>query len=184
MAPTVSANVRSRLASVGSIMTTGSAEHYLAIAFAFARTALCAWRAGHQSIIHDEAFSFFRFIDGPWSSLWSPYQAANHVLYSFLAKLSVALFGLSELTLRLPSVLAGFFFTWGVFRVLESCESRLIRWIAYLAIGLHPLLMDFSTAARGYGLAVALLLWAVYASLPDIPVRCGVMCSLACSDMH
>ena len=178
MAPTVSENIRSRLASVGSIMTKGSAEHFLAIAFAFARTALCAWRAGHQSIIHDEAFSFFRFIDGPWSSLWSPYQAANHVLYSFLAKLSVALFGLSELTLRLPSVLAGFFFTWGVFRVLESCESRLILWIAYLAIGLHPLLMDFSTAARGYGLGVALLVWAVHASLHGRPIRSGFLLGL------
>ena len=136
---------------------------------------MCAWRAAHQSIIHDEAFSFLCFIDGPWSSLWSPYQAANHVLYSFLAKLSVALFGLSELSLRLPSVLAGFFFMWGVFRVLESCESRLIRWIAYVTIGLHPLLMDFSIAARGYGLGIALLVWAVYASLHGRPIRSGFL---------
>ena len=136
---------------------------------------MCAWRAAHQSIIHDEAFSFLYFIDGPWSSLWSPYQAANHVLYSFLAKLSVALFGLSELSLRLPSILAGFFFMWGVFRVLESCESRLIRWIAYVTIGLHPLLMDFSIAARGYGLGIALLVWAVHASLDDRPIRSGFL---------
>src|SRR2546421_4785714 len=85
-------------------------EQLFAIAFAFARTVVCAWRAAHQSITHDEAFSFLRFIDGPWSSLWSRYDAANHVLYSFLAKLSVTLFGLSEFSLRLPSVLAGFFF--------------------------------------------------------------------------
>jgi len=150
-------------------------EHLFAIAFAFARTAVCAWRAAHQSITHDEAFSFLYFIDGPWSSLWSPYHAANHVLYSFLAKLSVALFGLSEFTLRLPSVLAGFFFMWGVFRVLESCESRMIRWIAYLAIGLNPLLMDFSIAARGYGLGVALLVWAVDASLRERPIRSGFL---------
>ena len=139
---------------------------------------MCAWRAAHQSITHDEAFSFLHFIEGPWSSLWSPYNAANHVLYSFLAKFSVALFGLSEFTLRLPSVLAGFFFMWGVFRVLESCESRLIRWIAYLAIGLHPLLMDFSIAARGYGLGVALLVWAVQACLHGRPIRSGFLLGL------
>ena len=97
-----------------SKLTRSSAEHLSAITFALARTAVCAWRAAHQSIVHDEAFSFLYFIDGPWSSLWSFYHAANHVLYSFLAKVSVALFGLSELTLRLPSVMAGFFFMWGV----------------------------------------------------------------------
>jgi hypothetical protein len=151
------------------------AEQLCAIAFAFARTVVCAWRAAHQSITHDEAFSFLRFIDGPWSSLWSRYDAANHVLYSFLAKLSVSLFGLSELALRLPSVVAGFCFIWGVFRVLQSCESRLIRWIAYLAIGLHPFLMDFSIAARGYGLGIALLVWAIHASLNGRPIRSGFL---------
>jgi hypothetical protein len=159
-------------------MTKGSTEHLFAIAFALGRTAVCAWRAAHQSITHDEAFWFLHFIEGPWSSLWSPYNAANHVLYSFLAKFSVALFGLSEFTLRLPSVLAGFFFMWGVFRVLESCESRIIRWIAYLAIGLHPLLMDFSIAARGYGLGVALLVWAVQACLHGRPIRSGFLLGL------
>ncbi|OLE96933.1 MAG: hypothetical protein AUG75_14310, partial [Cyanobacteria bacterium 13_1_20CM_4_61_6] len=150
-------------------------ERLLAIAFALARTAVCAWRAAHQSIAHDEAISYLRFIHGPWSSLWSRYDAANHVLYSFLAKVSVTVFGLSELTLRLPSVLAGFFFMWGIFRVLESCESRRIRWIAYIGIGLHPLLMDFSIAARGYGLGIALLVWAIDASLHGRPIRSGFL---------
>ena len=59
--------------------------------------------------------------------------------------------------------------------MLESCESRLIRWIAYLAIGLHPLLMDFSIAARGYGLGIALLVWAVHASLHGRPIRSGFL---------
>jgi 4-amino-4-deoxy-L-arabinose transferase-like glycosyltransferase len=158
----------------------GWIEPVCAIGFAFARTAVCAWRAAHQSIVHDEAFSFLRFIHGPWSSLWSGwYDAANHVLYSFLAKLSVAVFGLSDFSLRLPSVVAGFFFIWGVFRVLESCESRLIRWIAYLAIGLHPLLMDFSIAARGYGLGIALLVWAIHASLHGRPIRGGFLLGFA-----
>src|SRR3954463_1805459 len=150
-------------------------EQLFAITFAFARTVVCAWRAAHQSIAHDEAVSYLRFIYGPWSSLWSHYDAANHVLYSFLAKISVTIFGLSELTLRLPSVVAGFFFIWGVFRLLETCESRLIRWIAYVAIGLHPLLMDFSIAARGYGLGIALLVWAIDASLHGRPIRSGFL---------
>src|SRR5436305_7915084 len=113
-------------------------ERLFAITFAFARTVVCAWRAAHQSITHDEAFSYLRFIYGPWSSLWSRYDAANHVLYSFLAKVSVTIFGLSELALRLPAAVAGVVVLWGLFLVLETCESRLIRGNAYVAIGLHP----------------------------------------------
>ena len=133
-----------------------------------------AWRAAHQAIIHDEAFSFLYFIDGPWSSLGSPYQAANHVLYSFLAKLSVALFGLSELSLRLPSLLVDLLHVGSVprarkLRVAPDPMDRLPGdWIAPAPDGL-------SIAARGYGLGIALLVWAIYASLHGRPTRSGLL---------
>lgn len=110
----------------------------------------------------DEALTFNRFVKGPWSSIYGDYDANNHILYSILAKLSVGVFGLSELTLRLPSVLAGFFLILGMFWLLQLVRYRTIRWIALLAISLHPLLMDFSVAARGYSLSLALFVWAVY----------------------
>ena len=147
-----------------------------AILFALLRTGLCGYRALTQSIVHDEAFGFFRYLNGPWSDLWSPlYDANNHVLYMVLAKCSVLLFGVSEFSLRLPSLLGGLAMMLGIFRVLEPCRSRWVRWLAYLALGLHPLLLDFSVAARGYGLGLAFLLWAIDAIQRDRLGRGGVL---------
>jgi hypothetical protein len=136
-------------------------ERVAALLFAVARLVFCIYRASHQSVVHDEAFTYARFVSGPWSTVYSPYDANNHVLHSILAKLSIKILGLSELTLRLPSLLAGFVLMLGVYRLLELATPTLIRWVAYIAIGLHPLLLDFSVAARGYSLSIALLVWAM-----------------------
>jgi hypothetical protein len=150
-----------------------------AVLFALLRMGLCGYRAATQSIVHDEAFSFFRFLNGPWSDLWSPlYDASNHVLYMVLAKCSVALFGVSEFALRAPSVLAGFAMMLGIFRVLEACERPWVRWMSYLALGLHPLLLDFSVAARWYGLGLACLAWAIHALQQDRLRTGGVLLGL------
>ncbi len=97
-------------------------EQIFAVAVALVRFAVCCYRAAHQSLVIDEALTFSRYVKGPWSSIWSEdYDANNHILYSFLAKMSVPVFGLSEFTLRLPSLLAGFF----LFSVYSGCFNRL-----------------------------------------------------------
>ncbi len=154
-------------------------EALLALTFALARTAFCVYRAATQALTHDEAFAFERFAEGPWSQLWSPYDAANHVLYAFLTKVSIALFGLSEFTLRLPSVLAGLVLTIATFEILSACRSTVLRWLVYVAIGLHPLLLDFSVAARGYGLSLAFLALALAALMRDRPIPASLFAGLA-----
>jgi len=144
-------------------MLTGVTEKCAVLALAAARTALCAWRAKHQSITIDEASTYRFYVAAPWSGLYSHYTPNNHLLNSVLARFSLALLGTSELALRLPSVIAGFFFMLGVFAVLRSSVARpVIRWLAFAAIALHPLLLDFSIAARGYGMGLTLLVWAIY----------------------
>src|ERR1022692_4332728 len=51
----------------------------------------------------------------------------------------------------------------------------------FLALGLHPLLLDFSVAARGYGLALALLIWAIEYALRGRRHVAGVLLGLALS---
>ncbi len=154
-------------------------ERLLVILLALARLALCVYRASHQSIVIDEAFTFNHFVDGPWSSIYSSTDANYHVLYSILAKLSVHALGVSELALRLPALLAGFAMILGVFWVLHLTTRPLVRWIAIVALSLHPLLLDFSVAARGYGLGLALLLWAIYFSIGRRYVLAGTLLGLA-----
>ncbi len=136
-----------------------------AIVFAAIRAAVCAYRAATQSLVSDEAFTFNNFLAGSWRDLYFRFDANNHLLYSILSKLSMSLFGDSEFALRLPSVVAGFFLMLGVWRILEDADSWAVRWVAFIALGLHPLMLDFSAAARGYSLAMALIVWALFAGM-------------------
>lgn len=156
-------------------------ENLAAIAFALARLAFCGYRAFHQSVVIDEAFTFNRFVNGPWENVYSRFDANNHILFSILAKLSIQILGLSEFSLRLPSLVAGFALTLGIFYVLRLTTTPLIRWIAFLALSLHPLLLDFSVAARGYSLSLALLVWAIYFAMRRAYALCGVLLGLALS---
>lgn len=61
--------------------------------------------------------------------------------------------------LRIPSCISGAFLMWAVYRLLSVCENPWLRWLAVIAIGIHPLLLDFSIAARGYSLSLALFFW-------------------------
>jgi len=154
-------------------------ERNLAVALALARLIFCGYRAVHQSIVIDEAYTYLRFIRGPWSVVYSPYDANNHVLNTILAKLCIQFLGLSEFAMRLPSLLSGFFLILGIYFVLELTTSRAIRWIAVFALALHPALLDFSIAARGYGTALAFLIWALYFSLRRRYAIAGVLLGLA-----
>jgi 4-amino-4-deoxy-L-arabinose transferase-like glycosyltransferase len=153
-----------------------SPEQCAAILFAFVRTALCAYRAARQSLTVDEATTFNDYVRGQWARIYQHYDPNNHVLYSILAKLSVRGFRVSEFTLRLPSVLAGFFLVLGIYWVLETTvPSRAIRWVALVTLSLFPLLFDLSIAARGYGLGLTFLVWALYHSLRGRDLAAGVL---------
>jgi 4-amino-4-deoxy-L-arabinose transferase-like glycosyltransferase len=150
--------------------------------FSLSRTAFCAYRAATQSIAIDEAFTWDRFLSGPWNQIFTRYDANNHILYSILAKLSISTFGVSEFALRLPTVLAGFFLILGTYAVLErTVRSRAIRWMALIALALDPLLLDFSVAARGYGLSLALLVWAISLFMRDRDIVSGALLGLGIS---
>ena len=68
--------------------------------------------------------------------------------------------------MRLPTVLAGAWFFWTVFRLCGLIFGD--GWLFLLgcaALTLNPILLDFLVAARGYGLAMAGLFWALYQML-------------------
>ena len=75
------------------------------LACLFAANIYKAWTLG---ITIDEAFTYLNYVSGPFSAVFTEPGYNNHALNTLLCKLSVAVFGLSEFTLRLPSVLCGF----------------------------------------------------------------------------
>lgn len=120
------------------------------------------YRACSQSITADEAFAESLFLNGPWSQLVRSYDASHHVLHTYLCKLSVEALGLSEFSLRLPSLLAGALYLAMAGRLSRRVfgQGRLFLFSTAL-LALNPLVLDFLSAARGYGLALALFLYAL-----------------------
>lgn len=120
-------------------------------------------RAWTQSITTDEAFTYNEFLAGAPAKLFNHYDAAHHVLHTMLCKISIWLFGLSEFTLRIPSLLGGLLYLLTAFRLSRFLFGR--GWLMLLSVGLlslNPFLLDYLSLARGYGLAVALFLWSFY----------------------
>jgi hypothetical protein len=115
-------------------------------------------RAVTQSITIDEASAFEAFVQHGASTIWTP-SAANHVLYSVLELLSTTIFGAHVLSLRLPALLGA-----GIYLASASVICRMLlagtlrRFIFLCAMCLNPLILDYLVAARGYSLALGLLL--------------------------
>jgi hypothetical protein len=141
---------------------------------------LNVYRAATQSITTDEAFTYAHFVTQRLGGLLAPYDANNHVLNSLLARLSIAIFGLSEFTLRLPSVLAGGLYLLaarGLCRRLFGSGARSFLVTALLCT--NPLLLDHLSAARGYGMALAFLMLGADKLMCRRLYAAGVFCGLA-----
>lgn len=145
---------------------TRSPFRIAALVLLVALFATLVYRAATQSIVHDEAFSWEEYLSGPSSMIFQHYDANNHFLATILFRISTTVFGDSELAMRLPTVLAGAWFFWTVFRLCELFFGD--GWFCLLgccALALNPILLDFLVAARGYGLAMAGLFWTLYEML-------------------
>ena len=115
-------------------------------------------RAAKLCITIDEAATYNDHVRGGWLDIilfrTDGLPDNNHILNTLFCKVSVMLFGLSELTLRIPSLLGCFFYLLG----LNLCLRRIVSgWnivIGLLAVGMNPYVLDFLGLARGYGLGL------------------------------
>lgn len=123
--------------------------------------ALNVYRAWAQSVTIDEARNYNLFISEPLSRMFAVHDAANHVLQTLLSKISIGVFGLSEFTLRLPSVLGGLLYLVSCYRLSRYLfGTGWMLTLSVLALGVNPAVLDYLSAARGYGLGLGLLMWA------------------------
>lgn len=147
-----------------------------------ARFVFCLYRGATQSITIDEAHTYNTLLDGPWRLIFSQFDANHHVLHTIIARLSVRTLGLSEFTLRLPSLVSGLAMMMGVARLLDRITAHTaLRFVALVGIAVHPLLLDFSIAARGYSMGLAALVWAIERALAGRYTASGALCGIAVS---
>jgi hypothetical protein len=128
------------------------------------------YRAITQSIGCDEAVTFQLYIAGPASAMFQHFDANHHFLNTLLMRLTTGLFGLSEFSMRLPALSGAALYLTAVYRVAGLAFGE--GWTILLAVAglsLNPLLMDFMVAARRYGIALGLWMWALALLLGALP---------------
>jgi hypothetical protein len=125
--------------------------------------ALAVYRAATLSFTIDEAATYMGYVQHGWIGIFhGPFDANNHVLYSILEKFTRQWFGLSELSLRLPALLGAALFLWSLARLCAILVPGLwFSLLAFLIAAGNPVTLDFMVAARGYGLALGLLSFAL-----------------------
>ena len=134
----------------------------LTIALLGALFVLDLYRGATQSIVHDEALTWQMYLATPWTAFFQIYDANNHFLHTFLLKLVTGFFGYSEFAMRIPALAAAALLLWSTFRLgrLVVGETWLLPLFA-VVVAANPLVLDFQVAARGYGMGLALLVFAL-----------------------
>jgi hypothetical protein len=116
------------------------------------------YRAATFPFTHDESLSFAIFS-------WDPAVGAaanNHLLNTRLMQWCSILFGNSELSLRLPNILAHMIYLMCTLVLLKRVQHPVLQITGFVILNLNPFLLDFFFLARGYGLALAFLMLSLY----------------------
>ena len=105
-------------------------------AFLFAYT---AYRATILSITWDEAFSYLQFVRHEIfiPEKYEMMDANNHFLNTWLNIYFVKWFGVSELVLRLPSLIAHLLFLFFSYKLIKNFENKWLVLASFLIINLN-----------------------------------------------
>jgi hypothetical protein len=119
-------------------------------------------RATLLSMTHDESTTFWLrnmdllscfFSEKCWGN------ANNHLLNTWLMKRSMGIFGVSELSIRAPNLLAHLLYLYASARIILYFERHMVVGIAgFMLINFNPYLLDFFSLARGYGLSIGFIM--------------------------
>ena len=118
-------------------------------------------RACVQSVVGDEAITYLWWVRPVTAEHWQA-SPNNHILNSLLMRAFIAVFGLSHLTLRAPALLSAAVFIAVAFWFSRRLSGDWkIQVPLFICLVYNPYVFDFYVAARGYGLATALLMCAI-----------------------
>jgi len=122
-------------------------------------------RAIHQPVVHDEALTYNHFVPLSWNAIRWAFHSNNHTLHTLLVKASTTFLGLTPLSLRLPALLGGLLYLLAAERLCRRAFRSTTRYVfGLLGLSASPFILDYLVAARGYGLALGFLRWALVVS--------------------
>jgi len=111
----------------------------------------------------DEAYSYNQYASGGIPGIYlSGFDANNHVLHSTLLWISTSLFGLHELTLRLPALFGSLLFLFALPGLVERVVHGVwMQRLVFLILVVNPQTLDLLCAGRGYSMALGLMVLAL-----------------------
>lgn len=112
------------------------------------------YRALHLSFTHDESISFF-IANGNTDFAQSP---NNHLLNTGLMRVFGSVFGHSELSLRLPNILAFIVYCISGLVIIKNLKKPEASVFLLAILVLNSFMFEFFGLARGYGLAMGMLM--------------------------
>jgi uncharacterized membrane protein len=102
---------------------------------------------------YDEATTYNNFVSKPLYVALANYATPNnHLLHTFLAKVSVGAFGNETWAIRLPALLAGIALVPATFALARVYYGRVAALLAAALVAASSTLVEYSTNARGYTL--------------------------------
>lgn len=102
---------------------------------------------------HDESYTFMAFASRGLRFVLTDYHLPNnHVFHTVLVNLAFQLFGDSPAVLRLPTFLAGILLIPATYLVAKSFYRSMIGLVSASIVASLPILIGYSTIARGYTL--------------------------------
>lgn len=134
-----------------------------AVALLGALLVMTVYRAATQAISHDEAVMFEWFQAGPWSQLFGSEFGNHHPLTVLFSRVSIGIFGLSEFSQRLPSLVGAVVYFYASFRICAFLLGEgALFFLGVAFLSLNPFLLDYLCLARGYSLGLAFFMYAMY----------------------
>jgi len=142
--------------------STASTEIRIAMGLPAVLFVLTAVRAALLPVTPPEAAMYNQFVGPDLRDALTANWANAPVLYSLLARLSTSAFHLTDLSLRLPGLLAAILYFWAVYRLsIRLFGKSWLMLTAIVFVSLNPFILDDLAMATGLGLGLACWLWAV-----------------------
>jgi hypothetical protein len=112
-----------------------------------------------RPMVHDESYTVVAFALRSLSALISDYHLPNnHIFHSLLVKLSSNLFGIAPWAVRLPAYIAGVLCVPATYWLAKRLYGSSSAWISAAVVTALPVMILYSSNARGYSLFTLLSL--------------------------
>ena len=120
-------------------------------------------RACYVPFTHDEASTFFRFVQ-PHNLMpeFSREALNNHLINTILTYLSYFLFGSSKIALRLPNLIISLIYFVFIYKLAQFLVNRIYRWGFIIILMFTHFFIEFFAVSRGYGMSMSFFMAVFY----------------------